>query len=115
MNNLVVKIYVNTDSRKELEYLIEKMNFENKNSIEIDVVKNSNFNKSKAKEFPDGFLYFPLLIEYYSNEIKMSDINNTKIILNELWKNSIPAVASCSYEDELPEKGGYKSKNVVWI
>ena len=116
MEKLIVKIFVNGVSKKELKLLIEKMKFENTDSFEIDIIKNSDFNESKSKEFPDGFLYFPLLIECYSNEInKESHIYNTNIILKELWRKNISAIASCDYEDKLVEKGGYKSKNTPWL
>jgi hypothetical protein len=66
--------------------LIKSLNFENKNSFEIDVVKNSDFNESENKEFPNGFIYFPFFIEYYSNrEFETTDIFNTIIILKKLW------------------------------
>ena len=35
-------------------------------------------------------------------------------LLPLLWERGIPAVAACDYEDELPEKGGYKSRAVPW-
>jgi len=114
---LIFKIFVDHHSRNELKSLIDEMNFENKTSFAIDIVKNNDFDKSKRKEFPDGFLYFPFLVEYYSSDsiVKASDIHNTGIILTELWKNNVPAVASCDYENILPEKGGYKSKNIPWV
>jgi hypothetical protein len=115
MNNLTVKFFVGGTSKQKLEALIESLDFENENSFEIDIVKNSDFNESESKKFPDGFLSFPFLIEYYSNgEVKTADIFNATVILEELWKNNIPAIASCDFEDKLPENGGYKSKNIPW-
>jgi hypothetical protein len=116
MNTITVKIFVNTASKIDLETLIKNLNFQNDHSFEVDIVKNSDFNASKSKEFPDGFLFFPLLVEYYSGgKSETADISNTTVILEELWRNNIPAVASCDYEDKLPENGGYKCKNIPWI
>ena len=61
----------------------------------------------RAREFPDGFLYFSSLIEAGPQELVAR-------LLPALWKRGIPAVASCDYEDELPERGGYKSRAVPW-
>jgi len=36
-------------------------------------------------------------------------INN---ILNYLWDNQIPAIASCDFEDQLDKKGGYKDLSI---
>jgi hypothetical protein len=115
MGNLTVKFFINGVAQNELEVLINRMKLEDKDSFEIDVIKNVDFNESRNKEFPDGFLYFPLIMEYYSNDTKISDINNTRTILIELWKNNISAVASCDFENELPENGGYKSKAIPWM
>jgi len=114
MGKLIVKIFVDSDSKNELISLMDGMNFENKNSFEVDIVKNNDFDKSKREDFPDGFLYFPFLVEFYSSDRNVieSDINNTILLLTELWKNNIPAIASCDFETFLPEKGGYKSTNI---
>jgi hypothetical protein len=111
MNNLIVKFFVDGTSKKELATLIKSLDFENKNSFEIDIVKNSDFNESESKKFPDGFLSFPFLIEYYfDGEVETADISNATVILERFWKNNISAIASCDFEDKLPENGGYKSK-----
>jgi hypothetical protein len=116
MNNLIIKIYVNINDKQELEQLVEKLNLKNKKYFEIDIEKNNDFSEEKSKEFPDGFMYFPFIISYYNNSNLYTDedVNNSKIIIEKLWKNNIPAIAASDYEDKLPENGGYKSKNVPW-
>ncbi|GHU86771.1 hypothetical protein FACS189476_00650 [Spirochaetia bacterium] len=115
MNELIVKIFVKIISLEELQNIINSINFRNKYSFEIDILKNNDFDESKSKEYPDGFLYFPFVIEYFSNEIfNDADIYNTKIILEKLWENNFPAIAACDYENKLPENGGYNSHNIPW-
>lgn len=87
-----------------------------KNGYSIEVRSNDDFNKEKAKVYPDGFLYFPFCIE-----IDIEDSINTEDaakeiskILNFLWANNYTASASCDFEDLLPESGGYKSINIPW-
>jgi hypothetical protein len=61
-----------------------------------------------AREFPSGFLRFRYQIEVADGR----DV--APRLLRCLWDNGIPAVASCDFEDEMPENGGYKSRNVPW-
>lgn len=82
----------------------------------ISINKNDEYDEEKAKEFPDGFLFFPLVIDvdlYLEDEIKASIIIDK--ILNFLWSNNYSAIASCRFEQLLTEKGGYKSRNIPWI
>ena len=61
----------------------------------------------RAREWPSGFLYFPYRVEAGPKRA-------VERLLPLLWDRGIPAVASCDYEDELPEKGGYKSRAIPW-
>jgi hypothetical protein len=116
MNELIVKFYVNIASNVLLEELMGEINFKNRDKFEIDFIKNGEFNEEKAMNFPDGFLYFPFFIEYYkeNSEIMDEDVTNSKMILEHLWQNKIPVVTCCDFENSLPEKGGYQSKNTPW-
>lgn len=81
----------------------------------IEVLKNDEFDKSKAGVFPDGFLYFPILIEFDSKrEDKQFSIELINKILSYLWTKSYAAIASCAFEKSLLNAGGYNNKNVPW-
>ena len=84
------------------------------NNYEVSLCKNDEFTVLKAKDYPDGFLYFRYFLEIESitddDEFKSA---MTKL-LSFLWEKNIPAIAACDFEDELPEKGGYKSLNIPW-
>ena len=87
-----------------------------KNGYSIEVRPNDEFDEKRMNTFPDGFLYFPLFVEIDIED----DINQESTaeevggILKFLWANKYPAIASCDFEDLLPEKGGYKSRIVPW-
>lgn len=77
----------------------------------IIVKRNDEFNAEMRKDPSDGFLYYRLRIEIEPTielglENAVSLVSN---LLEHLWSRDYSAVASCSYEDELPHKGGYKS------
>ena len=122
MDNNFTAIYIYAFS-EDFEFFLRKFFFINyKNYLEgkeykFYVSKNDEYkyqnNKEKCKEFPDGFLYFPYRVElYFLNEKIAIDLISS--FIKKLWENNIPAIAACDFEDELPEKGGYKSKNIPW-
>lgn len=78
---------------------------------EMFLEKNSDFDLKKSKNFPDGFLYFNSILEISIKE-ESDEIIIINGILNLLWSNNIPAIASCDFEDKLVHKGGYKSQSV---
>jgi len=80
-------------------------------SGEVFLDKNSDFDIKEAKKYPDGFLYFEYLLEISINE-KSDEILIINNVLNYLWDNHIPAIASCDFEDKLDKKGGYKDLSV---
>src|SRR3954464_9696066 len=61
----------------------------------------------RAREFPDGWLFF-------RHNVEVERRAHVAPLLRLLWGNGIPAVAACDYEEELPEGGGSKSRNVPW-
>lgn len=97
------------------EQLVNHMYVE-KSGYYIDINANDEYDKEKEKEFPDGFLYFPFSIEIdIQNDIRIEDAaREVSCLLKYLWENNYAAVAACDFEDQLPEKGGYKSKNIPW-
>lgn len=120
------RIHVNSDKvRKQFllfqlcdlfeEKPIDNSYIEN-NIFSISVTKNDEYREEKAKEFPEGFIYFPLNIEvdiHSENEVEASIIINKILIF--LWSNNYSAIASCKFENLLTEKGGYKSSIIPWI
>jgi hypothetical protein len=82
----------------------------------LGIERNDEWDKSKQVQYPDGFLYFPLSIGIdFSNEDEAAASLIVGKMLILLWKNGYSAIASCSFEHLLPEKGGYKSKNIPWL
>lgn len=83
---------------------------------EIDILANHEANVQHKKEFPDGFLYFARLVEFYTDasEPVAQQAAIVTRILETLWSFHLPAVAACDYEDLLPHRGGYRSRDVPW-
>lgn len=83
---------------------------------ELSIYNNDDFDTKRQTDFPDGFLYFKFIIEVGFNSI--CQINDATPLISKilkcLWKLKMPAVASCDYENLLPENGGYKSTVVPW-
>ena len=119
MKNFYCKIFINSLITMEQlsNQISELLNFKLvRNSIEsdffsIDFFKNKEFDEEKAKEFPDGFLYFPYFLDVdivdESREAEYKEI--IKKIMFYLWSEECQLVVSSDFEDELPHKGGYKS------
>ena len=85
-------------------------------SGEIEVRNNKEWDTFRAREFPDGFLYFRYTLEVYPfpatrHEDRVSLVAN---ILNLLWSRGLPAVAACDMEQELPNGGGYNNSAIPW-
>ena len=122
--NEFCKIYVNTTlERKSLmEVIAKQLNAEIDNySIEtaksiIDFSQNEDFNIDKSTNFPDGFLYFNMLLDIDPKEDIEAKVYIQEIskILLLLWEMGTPAIASCAFEDLLPKNGGYKDTEVPW-
>ena len=95
---------------------VEEMNTVILPRCEIDVRKNEEFNEVRRREFPDGFLYFRYYadIEAQLGQQRESQIELVSKLLKRLWSLGFPAIASCDFEDELPQQGGYRSRSVPW-
>jgi len=78
----------------------------------IDVVRNSDYEASRRNEWPDGFLFFPYFVEIYIGP--GADLEgyrrNVGKLLQALWDRGLKAVAACDFEDQLPMRGGYKTR-----
>jgi len=108
---LILNLLVGILHSSIIDGYIENENY----SIYIDV--NEEYDNNKEKDFPDGFLFFKLIIEvdFIAGVSKETILNTTNRILECLWQIPYPAVASCNYEEELIFKGGYNNINVPWV
>ena len=84
---------------------------------EIEVRKNPDNDPNGRADFPDGFLFFPYVLEFYPDPGIGREDNVSRVgkILSLLWSKGWPALAACDYEDELPCGGGYKNRSVPWV
>ena len=83
---------------------------------EISLINNSDFNNNLLYDFPDGFLFFPWILEI--DFIPDTDINLCIDVVNKitsaLWHSNITAVVACDFEDLLEKTGGYGRKDIFW-
>lgn len=83
---------------------------------EMDVQVNEDADERKAASFPDGFLHFAQVLEFYPRQDVPFEERKTLMsaLLRGLWAKSVPAVAACDYENELPENGGCNNVSLPW-
>lgn len=82
---------------------------------EADVVRNDDYDSNRRRQFPGGFIYFRYYVDLYMSELPTEhQAQFVTSLLEGLWNWGCPAVAACSYEDWLPEHGGYRSMAVPW-
>ncbi len=83
---------------------------------EFDIRRNKEADRDRAREFPDGFLYFRYSLEFYPRPQARPEerVSLAARILNFFWDRGQPAVAVCDYEDALPKGGGYKDRSIPW-
>jgi hypothetical protein len=97
------EVYAHTDrDRREFGDWLER-----EIGVRFDVDGNHARDDERARDFPDGFLYFRYVIDVGPDE-------PVARLLRLLWDNGIPAVAASDGDDDLPENGGYKSRAVPW-
>jgi hypothetical protein len=94
-----------------------EISFIEKGFYDLSVHINEAFDKSKQVNFPDGFLYFKFIIEvgFYRSVETNIYVDIVSKLLKWIWGMGVPAVASCDYENLLPENGGYNSNATPWI
>ncbi len=83
---------------------------------EIDVRRNDDFDVEAARQFPDGFLYFPCFLDIVAlpAQDEQSQIELIGLLLRNYWAKGVPSIAACDFETRLPEGGGYRSRAVPW-
>jgi len=115
--NSFCKIYISSKTNERDIWKVAnaiKMPFLGNVFVYLDV--NEEFDADKEILFPDGFLFFKFLLEIELKNEAMNDdyIKYIGLVLKELWKKGISAVASSDFEMMLPNNGGYNSKEVSW-
>jgi hypothetical protein len=112
------KVFVDADiSENELISLTAPILFvaEDEVTLNVDVLKNEDYDSNRRRQFPDGFIYFRYTLDLYMNDAPVT--TKAKIVtrlIKYLWDDGIPAVAASAFEDRLPKRGGYKSRAVPW-
>jgi hypothetical protein len=83
---------------------------------ELELRRNEDGDEASAREYPDGFLHFRYVIEFYPRPgaRREDQVNYIGRLLDRLWSSGFPAVAACDYEDELPHHGGYRDASLPW-
>jgi hypothetical protein len=83
---------------------------------EVEIRKNKESDIVRARQFPEGFLYFRFTLELYPSMTTPREdrVSLAGTILKLLWSRGAPAVAACDYEHELPLGGGYNNRSVPW-
>jgi hypothetical protein len=119
------RIYISKEDidRKELlksisEVMRAKLDgaYIEKSGYLVSVTLNDECDEIEAKRYPDGFLFFPASVEIdIQDDVSVENAaEEVSKVLTFLWMNNCSAVASCDFEDLLPEHGGYKSRNIPW-
>ena len=122
MQNLYCKIFVDTEiTTTELLDLVRRIAHGERQIIrtvastdyEADIVDNDDFDPAKSSDAEDGFLFY----RYYLDVVPTNQTSREAYIkqvgdlLEGLWQHGCGAVAACSFEDELPRRGGYRNPN----
>ena len=78
------------------------------NDLLIEVRRNPD--SRGDKNFDEDFLYWPTLVELELQDHSQLAMLTEKVtlLLHSLWGESIPAVAACNFEDQLPWGGGMR-------
>ncbi len=115
------KIFINAEvSQTELIGLTAPALFapQDKLALQVEVVKNEDYDSNRCRQFPDGFVYFRYLLDIYIGDGDAVPVARKAAVISrlitQLWDWGYPAVAACAYEDRLPERGGYKSRAIPW-
>jgi hypothetical protein len=112
------QVFVDADtSERELIGLVAQFLFADGDSpgCEAKVARNDDYDSTRRKQFPGGFIYFRFTIDLYVDEdAQPRKIGLVANLLEGLWSWGFAAVAACDFEDRLPNNGGYKSTTVPW-
>ena len=86
------------------------------NLYEISVVENDEYDEIKYQDKDEGFLFSKFFLEIEPIATltnKTTYISDISKLLEGLWQEGYSAVAACDFEDLLPNKGGYRIKNLA--
>ena len=85
-------------------------------TVEVEIRANEDASADSARGFPDGFVYFRYKLEVFVDpEANRGEhVPLVADVLRQCWENGWPAVAACGFEEELPERGGYKCQTIPW-
>ncbi len=83
---------------------------------EVLFANNGDADADRAAEWPDGFLYFPSVLEVYAaaHAPRYERAGVTARLLSALWSRGMAAVAACEYEDLLPAAAGLGDRSLPW-
>ncbi len=112
------KIFIDADvSDTELVSLTAPILFaaEDDIQLEVEVLKNADYDSNRRRDFPDGFVYFRYTLDLYLNDAPVErQAMIVSRLLKALWNWGFPAVAACAFEARLPKHGGYQSETIPW-
>lgn len=112
------KIFIDADvSDAELVSLTAPLLFapEDDVRLEVEVLKNEDYDSNRRRQFPDGFVYFRYTLDLYMSEASLArQAAIVRRLITHLWDWGFPAVAACAFEDRLPQRGGYRSRAIPW-
>lgn len=84
-------------------------------AVEVDILRNEDYDTKRRRHFPNGFIYFRCMMNLYlaglTETERVAVVGN---LLDRLWSAGFAAVAACAFEDALPERGGYRSRAIPW-
>lgn len=118
MHNCTVYFYSNINPKEiidEINLIVDGEISDNsikKENYNIFIEENSDYDKTKQYEFPDGFLYFQYILDIEFKTEKKEIIFIINKILKWFWDNKMSAIATYKYENKLVLNGGYKSKDI---
>lgn len=82
---------------------------------DIDVRENKDFDEELRSDADDGFLHYRFFVDVDPKPARGLDgaVLLISKMLEHFWSNGFRAVASCDYEDSLPNNGGYKMESTL--
>lgn len=112
---IFLNTHLNNDILNGLENLLNTKTIGNVialEAVEIELRENESFDPKLCKEATNRFLYFPYYIEIdaFPEQTQENQINLVSKILEYFWSSGFEVVASCDYEEQLPNSGGYKQQ-----
>ena len=115
-------LYIDADEEisillQNIANLFDTKSIDNKICVDKGILylcKNNKFHKINKKNPEDGFLFYQYFIKAKPNALfgEENAVQFISTILNFFWSKGYPAIAFCDYENNLPNRGGYKSPNI---